>query len=150
VELSQLFWHLNYLHFGGVLPPIELGFSNRLSTTGGTYQRTPFRRIQISSRYFEYADPWREITGTLGHEMIHYWLDYLGLPCGHTVLFRKKLQESGFPRYSRLKSKRLPYLFRCPGCAREFQRRKIQKLSCGPCSGKRFNPKYELQLISNA
>jgi predicted SprT family Zn-dependent metalloprotease len=146
--LLQLFWELNYMHFGGILPPIEVRFSGRLKTTGGQYFRRPKKLIQISNRYLEMPSAWKEIRDTLGHEMVHYWLDYLVKPCGHTPEFRRKLKECGFHRYSRLTPTKAHYLYLCPGCETQYYRRKKGVWSCGPCSGRRFNPAYKLILAN--
>ncbi len=148
LELHRLFWTLNYRHFGGILPPIELRFSGRLKTTGGQYFRRPLRLIQISTRYLDFENAWAEIEDTLGHEMVHYWLDYQNLPCGHTPLFRQKMQQCGFQRYSRLTPVKAKYLYECPGCRLKYFRRRKGTWSCGPCSGKRFNPSYKLLFIA--
>jgi predicted SprT family Zn-dependent metalloprotease len=145
-KLYQLFDELNLKYFDNILPPIELKFSNRLKTTGGQYFREPKKVIQISTRYFEHGNPWDEIRDTLGHEMIHYWLDYQNKPCGHTKEFYQKLDECGFERYSRLGPARAKYHYKCPECHRSFYRIKKGTLSCGHCSGKKYNPKFKLYL----
>lgn len=148
-NLTALFWELNFKHFGGILPPIELRFSGRLKSTGGQYFKKPKKLIQISLRYLEFTNAWDEITDTLGHELVHYWLDFLGKPCGHNAEFRKKLYSCGFNRYSRLTPIKAKYLYSCPGCGLNYYRRKKGVWSCGPCSGKRFNPRYKLVLIAH-
>jgi predicted SprT family Zn-dependent metalloprotease len=149
-QLISLFWHLNYKHFGGILPPIDLRFSGRLKSTGGQYFKKPRRLIQISSRYLQLDNAWNEIEDTLGHEMVHYWLDFLGKPCGHNAEFRNKLKNCGFNRYSRLTPIKAKYLYSCPSCGLHYYRRRKGVWSCGPCSGKRFNPVHKLVLIAHA
>ncbi|MEW6056088.1 MAG: SprT family zinc-dependent metalloprotease [Bdellovibrionota bacterium] len=149
-RLTQLFWDHNFRFFGGILVPIEIQFSGRLKTTGGQYFRKPVRRIQISTRYFEMESAWDEIADTLGHEMVHYWLDFLGHPCGHTAEFRKKLKHCGFHRYSRLTPVKARYLYLCPRCSTQYFRRKKGVWSCGPCSGARYNPNFRLVLAAQA
>lgn len=145
-QLQNLFWELNFTHFGGILPVIDLRFSGRLKTTGGQYFKKPHRLIQISTRYLKMENAWSEIRDTLGHEMVHYWLDFRGRPCGHNTEFRQKLHSCGFERYSRLTPVHARYVFVCPGCTSPYYRRRKGVWSCGPCSGKRFNPKYRLVL----
>ena len=145
-QLERIFLELNTKYFEQLLPPIPVNFSGRLQTTGGQYFKSPIKKIQISARYFEKDNPWDEIRNTLGHEMVHYWLDYNNLPCGHTPLFYSKMRECGFDRYSRLTPKRHFFLYHCPCCKREFHRKRRGVWSCGPCSGKRFNPLYQLVL----
>ena len=145
-QLVSLFWELNHLHFAGILPPVDIRFSGRLRTTGGQFFRKPQRLIQISTRYFEMERAWDEIRDTLGHELVHYWLDFLGRPCGHTAEFRAKLKECGFNRYSRLRPVNARYLYICPGCNVQYFRRRKGTWSCGPCSGPRYNPTFKLQL----
>ncbi len=147
-SLVALFWQLNNIYFGGVLPPPELKFSGRLRTTGGQYFKKPKRIIQISSRYLEGANAWDEIRDTLGHELVHYWLDFMGRPCGHTPEFRTKLNACGFNRYSRLRPIQAKYLYLCPGCEIKYFRRRRGTWSCGPCSGPRYNPHYQLILTA--
>src|SRR5262245_32674170 len=122
-RLVAEFWHLNFAHFGGVLPPVDLRFSGRLKTTGGQYFKKPRRLIQISTRYLDLPNAWDEIRDTLGHELVHYWLDFQGKPCGHTPEFRRKLAACGFNRYSRLRPVSARYVYRCPGCGIEYFRR---------------------------
>lgn len=146
-RLIELFWDLNFRHFGGILPPTTVTFSGRLKTTGGQYFRSPHKQIQVSTRYLSMEKPWDEITDTLGHEMIHYWLDFLGKPCGHTPEFRRKLQECGFNRYSRLTPVRARYVYICPSCGVLYYRRCRGVWSCGPCSGPRYNSAFKLELL---
>lgn len=150
-QLMLLFWELNYKYFGGILPPVDLRFSGRLKSTGGQYFRKPRKLIQISTRYLS-ADlfgenSWKEIASTLGHEMVHYWLDFRGRPCGHTSEFRAKMYECGFQRYSRLAPTTARYLYQCPACKLPYYRRKRGVWSCGPCSGRRFNRRFQLELV---
>jgi predicted SprT family Zn-dependent metalloprotease len=149
-RLVSLFWELNYLHFGGVLPPIELRFSGRLKTTGGQFFRKPAKLIQVSTRYLELANAWEEIRDTLGHELVHYWLDFQGEPCGHTPAFRRKLRECGFNRYSRLKPAGARYQYVCASCGTVYHRRRKGLWSCGPCSGPRFDRRFVLRLATLA
>jgi predicted SprT family Zn-dependent metalloprotease len=146
-KLIAEFWELNHLHFGGVLPVIDLRFSGRLRTTGGQFFRKPARLIQISTRYLELPNAWEEIRDTLGHELVHYWLDFRGLPCGHTAEFRRKLRECGFNRYSRLRPVNAKHLYMCPGCGLRYHRRRRGVWSCGPCSGPRFDARFRLVLV---
>lgn len=148
-QLQQLFWEINFMHFAGILPPIELRFSGRLQTTGGQYFKKPKKLIQISLRYFNMPNAWEEIRDTLGHEMVHYWLDFLGKPCGHTAEFREKLHSCGFNRYSRLTPISARYVFVCPACTKPYYRRRKGIWSCGPCSGKSFDPRYKLVLFGD-
>lgn len=147
-RLVDLFWDLNFRHFGGILPPIEMRFSGRLKTTGGQYFKRPQRLIQISTRYFEMPNTWDEIRDTLGHEMVHYWLDFQGRPCGHNAEFRAKLNACGFNRYSRLTPVKTRYIYMCPCCGINYYRRRKGIWSCGPCSGQRYNPDYRLVLAA--
>jgi len=147
-KLHTLFWELNGQHFGGILPPPELRFSARLKSTGGQYFKKPKRLIQISTRYLQMERPWDEIRDTLGHEMVHYWLDFLGKPCGHTREFRVKLHSCGFNRYSRLTPLHAKYVYICPQCQVPYYRRRRGIWSCGPCSGERFNPRFKLVLAA--
>ena len=95
------------------------------------------------------ANAWEEIRDTLGHELVHYWLDFHGKPCGHTPEFRTKLEECGFNRYSRLHPIQAKYLYLCPGCQIKYYRRRRGTWSCGPCSGPRYNPHYRLILTTH-
>lgn len=148
-RLMLLFGELNAQYFDGVLPPIEIRFSGRLKTTGGQYFKRPKQLIQISTRYFEMERAWEEIRDTLGHEMVHYWLDFQGKPCGHTPEFRAKLNACGFNRYSRLRPVGARYLYICPGCRVQYFRRRKGTWSCGPCSGSRYNPVFKLELANS-
>ncbi|MGE4233623.1 MAG: SprT-like domain-containing protein [Bacteriovoracia bacterium] len=146
-QLTSLFWEINNRHFSGILPIIDVTFSGRLVTTGGQYFKKPKKRIQISKRYLDLENGWKEIHDTLGHEMVHYWLDFLEKPCGHTTEFHRKLRECGFQRYSRLTPIRARYLYLCISCGTKYYRRKKGLWSCGPCSGKKFNPRFKLELV---
>ncbi len=147
-RLNELFRELNETCFGGVLPLLPLRFAGRLKSSGGAYRRgREGRRIDINPRYLSMRDGWVEIRDTLGHEMIHYWLDFSGRPCGHTPEFRRKLREHGWSRYSRLPPVGTRYVYRCVNCLRTFHRKRQATLACGPCSGRRFNPLYRLELV---
>lgn len=146
-RLTALFWELNSTCFGGILPPVPLELSGRLKTSGGQYFKKPSRMIRISLRYFHADDPWREIRDTLGHEMVHYWLDFLGLPCGHTAAFRRKLAQHGFSRYSRLVPPGVRWVYACHACRRTYLRRRRGVWSCGPCSGRRFDGRFLLIMV---
>lgn len=146
-QLTALFWELNFKYFGGVLPPVDIRFSGRLKTTGGQYFRKPKRLIQISTRYLVMENAWKEISDTLGHEMVHYWLDFQERPCGHNSAFWVKLTECGFQRYSRLTPVKARYLYKCPSCQAPYYRRRRGVWSCGPCSGKKFNSRFVLELV---
>ena len=146
-KLITLFAELNTVFFESTLPSIEVRFSGRLKTTGGQYFRRPKKLIQISTRYLAFENAWEEIRDTLGHEMVHFWLDHQGKPCGHTPEFRAKLSACGFNRYSRLAPVRMRYTYKCPKCEVSYHRRKRGIWSCGPCSGKRYNPIYRLVLV---
>ncbi len=146
--LNSLFSEINEKHFNNILPQIKLGFSNRLKTTGGQYSKKPFPQIQISSRYLHFEKALDEIRDTLGHEMIHYWLDWCGKPCGHTKEFKEKLKSCQFNRYSRLTPLHARYIYKCTQCGEKYFRKKHGTWSCGPCSGKKFNPKYKLCFIA--
>ncbi len=146
-RLQTLFWQLNFLHFGGILPPVEMRFSGRLKTTGGQYRWRPDRIIQISTRYFENGiSDWAQIEDTLGHEMVHYWLDFRGRPCGHTPEFTRKLKACGFSRYSGLIPPQTKIIYECPRCAREYYRKRAGVWSCGKCSGRKYNAVFQLQI----
>ncbi len=145
-KLLLLFSELNVQYFDGILPQIDLKFSGRLKTTGGQFFKRPFYKIQISSRYLNMTNSWQEIRNTLGHEMVHYWLAFLGRPCGHTPEFKKKLNACGFDRYSRLTPVNAKYIYQCTHCQTKYYRKRRGLWSCGPCSGKRFNFKYRLIL----
>ena len=146
LRLYSLFNELNHEFFEGILPQIELKFSGRLKTTGGQFFKRPFYKIQISSRYLKMSNAWDEIKNTLGHEMVHYWLAYLGRPCGHTPEFKKKLHACGFDRYSRLTPVNAKYVYQCPQCQTKYFRKRRGLWSCGPCSGRRFNFRFRLIL----
>lgn len=148
-KLLQLFWEINGLFFGGILPPIEIRFSTRLRTTGGCYFARPKKEIRINARYLKADDGWKSIRDTLGHEMVHFWLDYLGRPCGHNPEFRKKIRECGFSRYSTLAPIGRRFLYACHACGREYYRKRRGILSCGPCSGQKFNPLFTLRLMKD-
>lgn len=154
-----LFEDLNQTYFSGDLPLIEMTWNSRLRSSAGRFfpgSRKWIRdyppRIEIASYLLGEAEAEKLIRDTLAHEMIHYWLWHRRRPYGHTAEFHAKLKEVGGPRYNPVPKQRPhKYIYRCPGCTKEFKaRRRLKSLACLACckqhAGGKFDARFKLYL----
>ncbi|MFQ5932084.1 MAG: SprT-like domain-containing protein [Nitrospiraceae bacterium] len=107
-ERLRGYWgELNARYFRNSLPPIEITWSQRLTSSAGMFvsdtgprskvaafsdPRHRRRRIRLSTRLLQHQ-PEQEIIGTLAHEMIHQWqFDVLKRCPDHGPDFRRKME----------------------------------------------------------
>jgi predicted SprT family Zn-dependent metalloprotease len=151
--LQLIFAQLNYECFGGEIPTHRIAYNARFSNVAGRITYKP-PLIELSPKHFEHHP--EALRETLLHEMIHAWLFARGKNPGHTATFKKKMQELGLgsiyhdlgsavPR--RESTKR--FILRCDRCTMELlrKRRPQANVSCGRCSGRRFDPRYPLRVL---
>lgn len=138
--LYRMFDELNWLYWGGKLPPVTIKYSTRMLSAGSFTPKA--KLIKISKRYHEIFP--HELEDTLKHEMIHILHFY------HDADFKREAARVG----TTLKATHHPllrrppkYIYECPSCRKEYPRRKRLRMnSCGVCSGGKFNIKFKLQL----
>ena len=159
-ELLNLFQRVNEIHFDGFLEPPVLKWNSRLRSSAGRFipgsrkwflERPPV--IEIATYLKEEIEAEKHLLDTIAHEMIHYWLWVRRRPYGHTPEFWEKMQLMGVSRYNPVPRLKPPkYLYRCPGCSRDFPaRKKWGKLACATCckthSGGKFDIRFKLELV---
>jgi predicted SprT family Zn-dependent metalloprotease len=158
-QFQDLWQRLNDRHFDGRLPPIEIVWSRRLTSSAGMFvshvgPRSPAssdahrRLIRLSSPLLQ-QEPHDELVSTLAHEMIHQWqFDVLKRRPNHGHDFCRKMAamnrdglhitvhhalEEAVQRLTR-------YAWRCQRCGRAYerQRRTIRPSHhrCGACQGR--------------
>lgn len=149
----QIHWQrLNTRYFGGVLPPIGILWSRRLTSAVGMFsshggirtmpQATPprhYREIRLSLPLFErltvrtpYAE--QELLNTLAHEMIHQWqFDILKRRPDHGPAFSQKMREINrtgevvITTYHSLEEDVIAlsrFAWRCRGCGHIYHRQR--------------------------
>jgi predicted SprT family Zn-dependent metalloprotease len=152
-ETLQHLWHdLNRRYFGGLLPPISIVWSRRLTSSVGMFAsrggpRSPElaasasgrREIRLSRPLLErlaertpYAE--QELLNTLAHEMIHQWqFDVLKRRPDHGLDFLRKTAEmnrSGevaVTTYHSLEKEVLAlskFIWRCKNCGQIYRRQR--------------------------
>jgi predicted SprT family Zn-dependent metalloprotease len=152
-ELQVLFAQLNNAHFGGEIPTHRIAYNARFANLAGRITYKP-PLIELSPKHFERRP--EALRETLLHEMIHAWLFARGENPGHTATFKRKMRELGLgsiyhdlgtaaPR--RESTKR--FILRCDACTMELLRKKRPsgEISCGRCSRKRFDARYQLRIL---
>ena len=158
-SLRAIFDQWNERAFLGELSLPFLQWNSRLRTSAGRFvpggRKGLFKKkpvIEIALYLTEEVNAFDLVRDTMGHEMIHYWLWVEGRPFGHSKEFYQKMNEMKVSRYNSVpKLTPYKYLFRCPGCFREFKtRRNIKKkLACIHCckqfSNGKFDSRFELQ-----
>lgn len=140
-ELYKIFDRLNIKLFNNQIPRLTIKYSEQM-LIAGSYNPTK-SEITIGRKYhLIFRD---DIEDTLAHEMIHYFYPNHGRP------FKDMANRLGVS----LKAREHPdlrlacrYLYYCPGCGREYPRRKrLRMASCGSCTtGKNFNVRFKLKL----
>jgi len=153
-HLTQMWSALNARYFGGLLPPIDLVWSRRLTSSVGLFVtrrgprpridrdglRPPTRReIRLSLPLLEQvAQPGgygeQEIRSTLAHEMIHQWqYDILKKRPNHGASFLRKMTEMNrdgtlaITIYHSLQKEVLAltqFAWRCQQCGRVYRRQR--------------------------
>ena len=153
-QLTQMWRELNGRYFGGLLPPIDLAWSRRLTSSVGMFVsrrgprprlnqdglRPPTKReirlslplLQQALQQSEYGE--QEIVNTLAHEMIHQWqYDILKRRPNHGADFLRKMTEMNrggtlaITIYHSLQKEVLAlarFSWRCQQCGRLYQRQR--------------------------
>ena len=153
-HLSQMWSELNGRYFAGLLPPIDLVWSRRLTSSVGLFVsqrgprprldgnglRPPTRReirlslplLQQVVQRSEYGE--QEILSTLAHEMIHQWqYDILKRRPNHGPDFLRKMTEMNrdgtlaITIYHSLQKEVLAltrFAWRCRQCGRVYRRQR--------------------------
>jgi predicted SprT family Zn-dependent metalloprotease len=153
-HLTQMWSELNGRYFAGLLPPIDLVWSRRLTSSVGMFvsRRGPRPRLdrdglrpsarreirlsllllQQATQQSEYGE--QEIVSTLAHEMIHQWqYDILKRRPNHGADFLRKLTEMNrdgalsITIYHSLQKEVLAlarFAWRCLQCGRVYRRQR--------------------------
>ena len=166
-EELQAYWReLNQRYFSGLLPPIQIIWSRRLTASVGMFvsrrgprmpagELGPQRDIRLSLPLLERlatrtAYVQQEVLNTLAHEMIHQWqFDILKRRPNHGLDFLRKMHEmnhSGLvavTTYHSLHKEVLAlsrFAWRCQDCGRIYRRQRKtiepKRHHCGRCSGR--------------
>ncbi len=152
-ELQLLFAQLNNECFCGEIPSHRIAYNARFANLAGRITYKP-PLIELSPKHFE--DRPEALRETLLHEMIHAWLFARGANPGHGAQFKKKMSELGLrsihhdlgtARPKRESSRR--FILRCDACTMELlrKRRPPASVSCGRCSRRRYDPRYQLRVF---
>jgi SprT-like family protein len=147
LDLPALFKHLNQKHWNGRLPEFRCEWSNRMITTWGMCYRRK-KLIRISS--FFKLRPLEEILALLSHEMIHIRYG------GHGKKFHQELKRIGlagdvqrsFPHlvsWTETLRRALRYIYECPRCGLQIQRRRKIHGYCSDCYDKGIRAKFRLK-----
>jgi len=161
-QLHQEWVRLNDRYFRGMLPAIPIEWSRRLTASAGMFLSRvgprarlecvplpgPRRLIRLSLPLLQ-NEPYREVVGTLAHEMIHQWqYDILKRRPNHGAEFREMMavmNRDGLGitiRHSLDETMQAlaRYAWQCQKCGRDYhrQRRTIQPRyhRCGDCHGR--------------
>ena len=158
-EFLQATWHqLNDRYFRQRLLPINIAWSNRLTSSAGMFVNRVgprHRNMDAGRRLIRLSAPLlrqqheQEIIGTLAHEMIHQWqYDVLRRRPNHGPDFIRKMEEMNRDglgitlRHALDESVHAlsKYTWRCGECGRLYcrQRRTIRprRHHCGNCQGR--------------
>ncbi len=152
-ELQLLFAQFNNEWFGGEIPAHRIAYNARFFNLAGRITYKP-PLIELSPKHFsEHPEALRE---TLLHEMIHAWLYARGQNPGHTAAFKKKMRELGLSSIYHDLGSAVPrresakrFILRCERCTMELLRKRKPSalVSCGRCSGRRYDPRYPLRVL---
>ena len=163
--LQQLQSHwadLNARYFGGTLPPIDIVWSSRLTSSagmfvshagpraraeGGLESGRPRRLIRLSAPLLQRL-PERELLSTLAHEMIHQWqFDVRKRRPDHGPDFLEKMEAMNCDglritihhTLDEEVSAFMTYAWRCLECGQDYQRQRRtirpKDHRCGACRG---------------
>lgn len=171
-SIQTAWMQLNARYFEGALPPIEIQWSRRLTTSAGMFisrvgprarrngvaDTNPSRRLIRLSAPLLRDQSEQEIIGTLAHEMIHQWqFDILKRRPNHGPDFRRimaVMNRDGMGitiRHTLDEAVQAlaKYLWQCQQCGRDYQRhrRSIRPSlhCCGACRG----PLKEIRVIAD-
>ena len=161
-ELQGMWSSLNALYFNNRLPPIEIQWSTRLTSSVGLFvSRTGPRTLQVLpetrhgvGRVIRLSlpllrnQPLAEIRGTLAHEMIHQWqFDVKKCHPSHGREFRRvmnlmnedHLDITIYHALTKEVEALSKYTWKCEKCGREYHRQRKSLSSkthrCGYCRG---------------
>ena len=153
-ELTAIWFDLNVRYFNGALPPIDLVWSTRLTSSIGMFvsrggprsswaessrHRLPRREIRLSLPLLTpilTGSPhgYDELVSTLAHEMIHQWqYDIMKRRPNHGPDFLRKMEEMNrdgslaITIYHSLKKEVLAlarFAWRCRQCGRIYRRQR--------------------------
>jgi len=145
-RLWEEFRRLNTVHFAHA--PLALN-EIRLSTRKqyGGYC-VPSRKLIVLSWQAYVEHGWEETLETFRHEVAHlvhpdhsraFWALAATLGCTRRHALPPKERAHAFCRY----------VYECPACGTKvYRRRRLVRASCGQCD-RRFNPLYQLRLVSS-
>jgi predicted SprT family Zn-dependent metalloprotease len=151
--LQLMFAQLNNECFGGEIPTHRIAYNARFTNVAGRITYKP-PLIELSPKHF--ASRPEALRDTLLHEMIHAWLYARGENPGHTPAFKRKMRELGMDSIYHDMGSAAPrtesarrFILRCDRCTMEVlrKRRPSANVSCGRCSGRRFDPRYPLRVF---
>jgi predicted SprT family Zn-dependent metalloprotease len=151
--LQLMFAQLNNECFGGEIPTHRIAYNARFTNVAGRITYKP-PLIELSPKHF--ASRPEALRDTLLHEMIHAWLYSRGENPGHTPAFKRKMRELGMDSIYHDMGSATPrtestrrFILRCDRCTMEVlrKRRPAANVSCGRCSGRRFDPRYTLRVF---
>jgi predicted SprT family Zn-dependent metalloprotease len=153
-ELTAIWFDLNVRYFDGALPPIDVVWSSRLTSSVGMFvsrggprstwtelskQRLPRREIRLSLPLLtpllsESPYGYNELISTLAHEMIHQWqYDIMKRRPNHGPDFLRKMTAMNrdgslaVTIYHRLQKEVLAltrFAWRCRQCGRIYRRQR--------------------------
>ena len=138
-DLGRMYNSLNDKHFEGKLPSARIKWSKRLRIAGNC--RPDTGDIRMSVHYHTHFP--EEIEYTLIHEMLHL------IHPKHNAAFRRAAEKLGVSVHCREYPGLHPrsrYTYICPNCRGVYHRQKRADISCGKCSGRRYDPRYRLVL----
>lgn len=149
-EVSARLWiefaRINATHFGGKLRLDEIRLSTR-KQYGGYYLKA--KNLIVLSWPAHKTHGWDETLNTFRHEVAHI------VHQDHSPAFWAVANRLGCTRRHALPpAERAPvyykYLYECPACrAQVFRRKKLVLSSCAKCDRK-FNPAFQLRLVSSS
>lgn len=143
-RLWDEFHALNAAHFAGKLNLREIRVSTR-KQYGGYYRPSDSLIVVSWQAFCEHG--WEETCETFRHEVAHI------VHPNHSRAFWELAARLGCTRkYASPPKDRTatcPFVYECPAClARVHRRKRLIKSSCGKCD-KRFNPRFQLRLVSS-
>jgi predicted SprT family Zn-dependent metalloprotease len=146
LRLWDEFHRLNAAHFPDApLTLAELRLSTRKQYGGYC---VPSKKVIVLSWQAYQEHGWEETLETFRHEVAHlvhpdhspaFWALATKLGCTRRHALPPKERAHAFCRY----------VYECPSCGTKvYRRRRLLKASCGRCD-RRFNPLYQLRLVSS-